>query len=187
MLNMVNVSIIEQELTKLTRGDIMFSVLFHKDVFMPEGVQDVVMLLQRKMTAYQLSYHLQEHLNNQKDEDRSHTYLYNAVVNNLNQILCGEFLTSAFEVELTKIGEQVDKYANATSWVISKYCIRVSYSYSQDLVIVIRPKYDTTISDFRYDTNLVVTAWINHKKDAHRTLDASKYCSSEEWSKINEK
>lgn len=159
----------------------MKTLLFHKDVFMPEGVQDVVMLLQRKMTAYQLSYHLQEHLNNQKDEDRSHTYLYNAVVNSLNQILLGEFSTSAFEVELTKINEQVGKYVHTTSWVVSKYCIRVPYSDSQDLVIVIRPKYDTKINDFKYDTNLVVTAWINHKKDAHRTLDASKYCSEEVW------
>ena len=46
----------------------MKTLLFHKDVFMPEGVQDVVMSLQKKMTAYQLSYHLQEHLNNQKDK-----------------------------------------------------------------------------------------------------------------------
>ena len=29
--------------------------------------------------------------------------------------------------------------------------------------------------------NLIVTAWLNHKKDAHFTLDDSKYCSEEFW------
>ena len=32
--------------------------------------------------------------------------------------------------------------------------------------------------------NLIVTAYLNASTDSHRTLDASKYCSKEEWNKV---
>ena len=62
----------------------MFRLLFHSDVFVPEGFQDIVKNLQLRLKDFQLSKHFEEHLNNQQDEDRSHRYFRNYVINTLN-------------------------------------------------------------------------------------------------------
>ena len=53
--------------------------LFHKDVFIPEGVADVCKTLQSRLFKYFYSAHFREHLENQLIEDRSHTYLKDAL------------------------------------------------------------------------------------------------------------
>lgn len=45
---------------------------------------------------------------------------------------------------------------------VSKCCIRLSYTDTQDISLVFRK-------------NLLITYWINDKKDVHTTLDRAKY------------
>ena len=63
----------------------MYSILFHSDVFMLDDAKNQVVSLQRKMKSYFLSKHFQEHLDNQNQEVRSHTYFKNFVLNILNE------------------------------------------------------------------------------------------------------
>ena len=156
----------------------MFSKLFHKDCFLPKGAQEAVKLLQQNMTGYFLSKHFEEHLNNQDTEDRSHTYLKDAVMTTLNQMISSDkFVRDAFEIELSKDYH----YFGVGGWLITKYCIRIAYDSESDLVVVIRPQWDEVLKKYDLSRNMVVTAWINHNKDHHYTLDESKYCSEKEW------
>lgn len=156
----------------------MFSLLFHKDVFIPNGVQKIVCDLQFHMKGYFLSKHLEEHLNNQSIEDRSHKYFRNYVINTLNEMASGSApIREAFEIELSKDYHFFGK----AGWFVTKYCIRAPYDSKTDLVIVIRPQWDKENQKYDFTKNMVVTAWLNHKDDAHYTLDDSKYCNEEKW------
>ena len=156
----------------------MYSILFHSDVFVPQGAQEQVLNLQKIMKSYFLSKHFQEHLDNQEIEDRSHKYFKNAVINNLNEMISdSRTLRKAFEIELSKDYHFFKK----SGWFVTKFCIRLSYSQIEDLVVVLRPQYkETNVVDF-----MVVTAWINDNRDNHKTLDTTKYCSKEKWDEIN--
>ena len=156
----------------------MFSLLFHSDVFVPDGIQEQVAKIQRNMKAYNLSLHFQEHLNNQLTEDRSHTYFRNAVMNSLNQMISNDRVTrKAFEIELSKDY----RFFGRPGFFVTKYCIRIPYDNQTDLVIVIRPKWNKEKGNYDENNNLVATAWLNNKNDNHYTLDETKYCSEEEW------
>ena len=160
----------------------MFSVLFHKDVFLPEGAQEAVIKLQKCMTGYFLSRHFEEHLNNQDTEDRSHKYFRNAVINNLNEMISSNrTIRNAFEIELSKDFHFFGK----SGWFVTKYCIRIPYNVHDDLVVVIRPQWDKETSQFDVSKNMIVTAWMNHNADDHSTLDGSKYCDKSTWEKYN--
>lgn len=160
----------------------MYSVLFHKDVFMPEGVQDTVHLLQEKMTGYFLSKHFEEHLNNQDTEDRSHTYFRDCVMTSLNKMLSSErVIRDAFEVELSKDYH----YFGRPGYFVTKYCIRIPYDADCDLVVVIRPQWNKDKAKFEMNNNMIVTAWLNNNKDNHYTLDESKYCDEISWKAKN--
>ena len=156
----------------------MYSILFHSDVFVPQGAQEQVLNLQKIMKSYFLSKHFQEHLDNQEIEDRSHKYFKNVVINNLNEMISdSRTLRKAFEIELSKDYHFFKK----SGWFVTKFCIRLSYSQIEDLVVVLRPQYkETNVVDF-----MVVTAWINDNRDNHKTLDTTKYCSKEKWDEIN--
>lgn len=159
----------------------MFSLLFHKDVFFPEGTEKAVLSIQKVMTNYFISEHFQKHLDNQINEDRSHTYLKTAVEKTLRQMIDKNRIErKPFEVELSKSY----KTFGVSNWVVTKYCIRIPYDKNSDLVVVIRPQWDSKNKCYKADKNMVVTAWINHKTDAHFTLDGSKYCSKERWLNI---
>lgn len=153
----------------------MFTKLFHKDVFVPEGAQEVCEKYQKAFKGYCFSRHFQEHLDNQDCEDRSHTYLRDAIDKCLKSIKDGP--QRAFEIELGKGYREFGE----SGWFLTKYCIRIPYDSTQDLVVAIRPKYrGAAVVD-----NVVVTAWINSKNDSHITLDKSKYCDLEEWNIAN--
>ena len=156
----------------------MFSILFHKDVFIPEDAKNQVVSLQRKMKSYFLSSHFKNHLDNQDKEDRSHTYFKNFVINILNEQASNNYkVYSAFEVEYSKDYHMFKK----SGWFVTKFCIRVPYKQDEDIAFVFRPMYKNgEITNF-----MVVTAWINHNKDNHATLDTTKYCSKEMWEKKN--
>lgn len=148
----------------------MFSKLFHKDVFIPEwSIRDAI-ILQQNLKDYSISKHLKEHLED-KYKDRSHYYI-ESVLNTCLKTL-NKTPREPFEIELSKsyrtFGER--------KWVVTKYCVRIPYDDSQDIVVSIRPKYDI-------NSNLIVTAWMNSNKDHHYTLDKTKYCSKSEWDKI---
>ena len=162
----------------------MYSILFHSDVFIPKGIQEVVLDLQKLMSGYFLSKHFEEHLTNQDSEDRSHTYFKNAVINDLNEMISdSRRLVKAFEIELSKDYH----FFGLSGWFVTKYCIRLPYSNSQDLVVVIRPQWDRLNKKYDASRNMIVTAWINHNQDDHKTLDVSKYCSKERWEEIIDK
>ena len=156
----------------------MYSILFHSDVFMLDDAKNQVVSLQRKMKSYFLSKHFQEHLDNQNQEDRSHTYFKNFVLNILNEQVSDYYrLYPAFEVEYSKDYHFFKK----SGWFVTKFCIRVPYKQDEDIAFVFRPMYkDGEVVDF-----MVVTAWINHKNDNHKTLDTTKYCSKEMWKEKN--
>jgi hypothetical protein len=48
---------------------------------------------------------------------------------------------------------------------LTKLALRCKYSDSHDLCVVIS------------NTGIVITAWLNHKQDNHKTLDTSRYVS----------
>ena len=150
------------------------TLLFHKDIFMPAGTQDTVADIQSYLqedNSYRYSKHLQEHLEGEKD--KSHDYLKEAIEEAIDWIKYRP--QEAFEVEV----QGRDGY-----WMVTKYCVRVRTSNRQDIILVIRP--GANVKDFSYDmsNNLIVTAYLNASTDSHRTLDASKYCSKEEWNKV---
>jgi len=160
----------------------MFSLLFHENVFFPEGTEEAVLKLQRSMKNYFLSRHFEEHLNNQDTEDRSHTYFRNYVLNSLNQMISNSrVVRKPFEVELSKDYHFFKK----SGWFVTKYCIRIPYDSTSDLVIVVRPQWNSKTLTFDLDRNMIVTAWINHKDDDHKTLDADKYCTRDKWNSCN--
>lgn len=160
----------------------MFSLLFHKDVFMPQEAKNTSVVLNQAMTNYFLSKHFEEHLNNQASEDRSHTYFRNVVINSLNE-MCYQpkKILEPFEVEYSKDFHFFGK----PGWFVTKYCVRVPYGVNDDLVIVIRPQWDKFRQSYDVDKNMIVTAWLNHKEDSHTTLDASKYCDENKWLSCN--
>jgi len=146
-------------------------LLFHKDIFIPEGIKEVCKQLQKDLTSYTYSKHFREHLENQKRENRSHLYLEDVVRECVNSLK--ERPRQVFEVELTE--------EKSYSWKVTKYCCRIPYDDKQDLVVAIRPVYfnDTVVE------NKIVTAWMNQHDDSHYTLDESKYCSRPHWDAIN--
>lgn len=153
----------------------MFVKLFHKDVFMPEGAQDVCKQYQKSLNSYSFSRHFQEHLDNQEQEDRSHKYLSAVIDECLKSVKATP--QQAFEVELGKSY----RVFGESGWFLTKYCIRIPYDATQDLVVAIRPKYDGS----KVIDNTIVTAWLNSNGDHHFTLDKTKYCDLEEWNISN--
>ncbi len=149
--------------------------LFHKDVFMPEGVQALVRTYQEHMDGYSLSRHLKEHIAYQAQENRSHSYFEDVLIACLDSIKGNQ--QEAFEVELGKD----ESLFGDDGWYVTKYCVRVHYSDREDACIAIRPQY----RDGYVVGSLVVTAWMNSRGDSHFTLDKNKYCSEAEWKKAS--
>ena len=149
----------------------MYTKLFHKDVFFPAGAEVACDSLQYCLKNYTLSKHLEEHLANQVIEDRSHKYLKDVIIECLNSLRTNH--QDVFEIELGKDYH----FFGVSGWFVTKYCCRIPYSDTQDLVVAIRPQYKGN----KVVDNLIVTAWMNHHTDSHKTLDASKYTSKDEW------
>lgn len=149
----------------------MFEKKFHKDVFIPEGADEACEALQKCLGKYFLSRHLQEHIDNQAGEDRSHRYLGEALKECLNTLK--DSPREVFEVVL---GKDYHKFGKG-GWFVTKYCCRIPYNDDQDIVVAIRPQYK---GDAVVD-NMVVTAWMNGRDDHHSTLRSEEYCSEEEW------
>ena len=152
-------------------------VLLHKDVYMPEWIQGKVNVVMNKYKDFELSKHVIDHAI--EDEDKSHGY----TLDKLQRALTNLFYSSpkeveAFEVELTNF-EGVDP-----RWLITKICLRTSYSPTQDVCLSIRAFRDFNTKKFDTSKALIVTAWLNHKKDSHFTLDNSKYITEEEFVEI---
>jgi hypothetical protein len=157
----------------------MQSLLFHKDVFMPEGVQSIVKNHQKSMKGYRLSEHFKSHIDNQ--EDRSHTYIESVIESCLATLPSNP--QEAFEVEVTKD----DNVYGILGWVVTKFCCRIPYDNYQDLVVVIRPQFNKHTMTFKPNDYLVVTAWMNAHLDSHTTLDPTKYCTEKDWNELNGK
>ena len=160
----------------------MYSILFHESVFLPKEFEDAVLKLEGKMSGYFLSKHMQDHFDNQDNEDRSHRYFKNFVINTLNE-QSSKFrrVLKPFEVEVSKDFHLFGK----PGFFVTKYCIRLPYKHDKDIVIVIRPQWDKENKKYDESKNMIVTAWINHNKDNHKTLDTTKYCSREMWEEKN--
>lgn len=142
----------------------MKTILLHKDVYMPKWVQSMVGLKLNKYTKFTLSKHVKDHAT--LDEDRSHEYTLTKLNEALTNAIGKTF--EAFEVELVQ-------YNDNGKWIVSKICIRIPYSSTQEACISIRPYKDPT-TGIRDTTNaLIVTAWLNSVNDEHFTLEASKY------------
>lgn len=155
----------------------MIRKLFHKDCFLPEGIQTIVTKYQKNFNGYYLSKHLKTHL--EESTDRSHAYLESMLIECLDTIKDNP--QEAFEIEATK---DFDTF-NRKGWVVTKYCIRIPYDSKQDIVVSIRPQLDKNTKKFNWNNNLIVTAWMNAHSDNHYTLDETKYCSEKEWKLIN--
>ena len=142
--------------------------LFHKDIFIPEGVIDTCNKLQKSLTRYTLSQHFSDHLDSQLTENDSHTYYKEMIVRCVDTLK--DTQREVFEVELT-YNEQ------SKVWDVTKYCCRVPCGADEDLAVVIRPVYrGGKLVDSR-----VITAWINARDDKHYTLDESRYCTNPDW------
>lgn len=147
----------------------MNTILLHKDVYMPKWIQSIVDFKLSKYKKFTLSKHVKDHAI--LDEDRSHGYTLAKLNEALTNALGKSF--EAFEVELTQ-------YDNEQKWIVSKICIRIPYSTTQEACISIRPYKDPN-TGIRDTTNaFIVTAWLNSVKDEHFTLEASKYFDKDE-------
>ena len=147
----------------------MMQKLFHRDIFIPDGIKEECKELQRNLTSYFYSTHFQQHLDNQPEEDRSHLYLKDVIAKCLNSVKTQP--RQVFEVELTE---------SEGHWRVTKYCCRIPYDSTSDLVVAIRPQYKGDV----VRSNMIVTAWMNSHGDSHYTLDEAKYCSRPEWDAI---
>ena len=151
----------------------MFSKLFHKDVYLPEGIDKALDLAQSAFEEYVLSRHLDQHIN--ENEDRSHDYFREAVLSCLESMKKNKF--EAFEIEYSKGFYDFGK----SGWFVTKYCVRVPYCNNQDLVVVVKPFWDKAKRAYDGKRNLIKTAWLNHRQDAHFTLRADNYCDEKGW------
>ena len=147
----------------------MYSKLFHKDVFMPEGIREKSEFLQKSNSGFVFSRHFIERCSAR--EDRSHDYFLSEVAR------CLETLASrpreAFEVEFGKDYH----YFGEPGWHILKICVRIPYGANQDVCVALSPNY----REGKPSELFVRTAWLNSAEDSHYTLDRSKYCDEDEW------
>lgn len=151
----------------------MQTMLLHKDVFLPNQFKEDCKKLQRKLSNYFYSRHMEEHLTD-LTPDRSHRYFNGDITReDINKLI--ESLSSTqrevFEVEITK---------GANGFYVTKYCCRIPFNNDQDFVVAIRPRYEKGGNIL----SMVVTGWLNHQEDAHYTLDESKYVSEKEYKKV---
>lgn len=146
----------------------MYSKLFHKDVFMPCGLQDKVKRLQRFATGFELSKHLAQRIS---ETDRSHDYSAEDVMRALESLRKDP--KEAFEVEFGKDYH----YFGYHGWDVVKFCVRVPRGDGSDVCLALSPWH----SGGKPKVLFVRTAWLNSASDAHSTLKAGAYCDEEEW------
>ena len=146
---------------------------------MPEGLERLNKHCQDNFIDYHLSAHIIDNI--VYKSDRSHNYIESEVKRCISRIGKGEVF-EAFEIELSKSYRDFGR----PGWFLTKYCIRIQLSPSEDLVVVIRPSYNEE-GKIEPENNKIVTAWINARDDAHYTLDGSKYTSKERWIDVNKK
>lgn len=125
--------------------------LYHKDVFMPNGLSDKA--LQYTHSFFRLSNHLLEHFNS---PDIKHFITEKDLYNSMKKVETEEF--KPFEIETDMKGR------------VTKFVVRVPYNDKTDISIVygVRNKNDE-------EFHMIRTAWLNDANDTHTTLDASKY------------
>lgn len=146
----------------------MFSKLFHKDVYMPERVVNDSIALQKDMVSIEFSRHFEQHCLNYGD--RSHDYGNEVKDRVLSLKQCP---VKPFEVEYGKSY----RYFKARGWFVNKFVVRFPFNSKQDISVVFFPKW----KEGKPNVLVVGTAWLNSHEDMHFTLDASKYCSEDEW------
>lgn len=150
------------------------TILLHKDVYMPKWMQSKVRKVLNKYKRFVLSKHVKEHA--ALDNDRSHRYVLSKLNESIEYLL--EHVSScddAFEVEMTQFDYPYPH------WLITKVCIRTRYDDDQDVCLSIRTAKDMNTNVYLPDVALIVTAWLNHKNDSHRTLESSKYLDEKEF------
>lgn len=118
--------------------------LYHREVFWKDDFdEDSAKLIK---SAYRLSRHLMEYLNNDDSDRRK--FDFDGIMGTIEYLKTMDSVES-FEVE-TENG------------FLTKCVVRVSYNERKDICIVFRK-------------GLVVTAWLCDKNDNHKTLDKTKY------------
>ena len=123
--------------------------LYHKEVFMPEILNNVAIWKQRRITEFVFSKHLKEHFNNPDDKHNIDKNLLKQAILKLTWMP-----VSPFEVETNENGELI------------KLCVRIKYNDTKDVSIVI---------GFYSNRTLIKTAWLNNIDDKHYTLNTSLY------------
>lgn len=157
----------------------MEKVLFHKDVYYPDQFLLAVKQMQQQFLGYKLSQHLQGHItDNETTFDRKHNYTKEEVLSKLDTIKGNP--REVFEIEVSRDSKEF----KTKDWVVTKFCIRIPFNDQDDMCVAIRPDYSGSSSFYRWGF-LIVTIWINSNSDSHTTLDETKYCSKEEWEKVN--
>ena len=152
--------------------------LLHKDVYLPNKIQEVAGRLLKNYKTYTLSGHVKDHA--VVDEDKSHGYTLPRLKEALDNAIGKAF--EAFEVEVTQYDNKDGK--TKSPWYVTKICIRVPYGDDQDVCLSIRPYRDYVTHRLDTANALIVTAWLNARNDNHTTLDSSKYLTQEECSQM---
>lgn len=125
--------------------------LLHIEKNIPQSVLSEVLNTQSKLhvDGMFVSRHIQEHFD---WGDHKHGYTKEGLFACLKEMKKNP--VTPFEVE---VSVSPDKH-----FVVTKYVVRLPYDSSRDISIAIRGK-------------KVITAWLNHVTDTHKTLDLSKY------------
>lgn len=136
-----------------------YDLLLHKDVYLPQGVKNVALRLQKSIKKGQYSYHLlTDRLEN---PDLKHNYTDSDLDKALSSIINEP--VEPFEVGLNKY---------PIGWCVDKYCVRVSYDNKVDIIIVLTAK------------GKVITAYCNLKTDNHKTLRKERYNTKEDYERL---
>lgn len=144
----------------------MYSKLFHLEVFVPEGVFELVRKFQQNIKTVELSKHFEEqHVDT---ADYKHCLQKSKIMSAIESLKKTQ--VNPFEIELSK-----DYYKFGPGWHVTKYVVRVSYDEYRDVTFVISFKIDSTTKKLDTTHAFIKTAWLNSKKDTHSTLDKSKY------------
>lgn len=126
--------------------------LLHIEKGIPQAILNEVLSIQRNLSQrnLELSRHIVCRLENC---NHKHHYTGDELISCVERLKSNPVIP--FEVEVAFYNGVV---------IIKKYVVRIKYNDTQDISVVIRG-------------DKIITAWINDRDDAHKTLDLSKYDS----------
>lgn len=144
-----------------------YKMLFNRNVYFPNQTDEVCRRLQKLLVSGVVTF-TNEFMKDADLKRDTTTALYNLAS---KPVECFEV-----ELEFTSNPNRSDNH-----WYVSKYCCRTSYNKDKDIVVVIRPQYNSAVELIQHK---IIHSYLVNKKDNHKTLNKSRYCTEEEFKSL---